>query len=197
MPEITFPEPEPRYVFERDCLALWASVDGTLVNCFISAELLYSRFGAKGLTEEDMRQAYRGHEAEIQAIARSHIENGWIDQNNRVFLTHRYTRLTVAFGDRLGQRTPELALAENAHRVLLDLIGPTAEEVSVEWNDAEDDRRRTPIRVRITDPVIPWSVSTILHSKDWEEPAWLQIHLAQLWGSLLQARSRDLMLKSG
>ena len=197
MPEITFPDPEPRYISNRDCLAFRAGVDGKPVDCLVSGELLSRQFGAKDLTEGEMREAYHKYTPELQDLARSQIEHGWIDQNNRVFLTTRYTRLHVTFDDQLGLGSNERSLAETAHRVLLELIGPTAEEVSVEWSCAKEDRRRAAIAIHITDPVIPWSVSTILHSKDWEDPGWLQIHLAQLWGSLLQARLRDQVMRTG
>src|SRR5207244_2212688 len=91
VPEITFPDSDPRYILDRDCLAFRATVDGKPVECLVTAELLLSEFGAKGMDEAEMRAAYRERKAKIQGLARSHIERGWVDPENRVFLTTRYT----------------------------------------------------------------------------------------------------------
>jgi hypothetical protein len=103
--DIQFPEAEPRYVFERDCLGFRALADGKPVECMVTAELLFSRFKARDMSEEALRQAYREHKATIQGIARRHIENGWIDEENRVFLTSHFSLVPkLLFGNGLSAK---------------------------------------------------------------------------------------------
>jgi hypothetical protein len=195
--EIQFAEVEPRYVFERDWLAFPARVDGKPVECLVTLELLMARFGAREPSEQAMRQAYREHRAAIQAIARNHIENGWSDEESRVFLTTRFTRLRVTFGDGLGEGTVGRNSAEAAHRMLTDMIGPNAEEVSVEWDAEDGPPDQACISLRISDPSLPFSAKRVLAPKVWRDHTALVLLLAGVWGDLLRTRSRKLILQSG
>ena len=100
-PELVFPDSPPQYLFDRDVLVFSVDADRRPVSCFVTAELLYSDFGAKGTTEVAMRHAYQEHLADIQAVARNHIENGWVDDQERIFLTTRYTRMKVTYAEEL------------------------------------------------------------------------------------------------
>lgn len=195
--EIVFPEGEPRYVFERDCLAFPAKVDGQPVECLVTLELLMANFGAEEPSEQAMRKAYREHRAAIQDLARIQIENGWIDEESRVFLTTRFTRLTVTYGERLRSNPNLRASSEAAQRLLTEIIGPNAEEVNVEW-DAEN---RPPdlvlLTLRIMDPSLPYSGKVSLGPKVWQDSTTLSLILGGAWSDLLRARSRRLILKSG
>src|SRR5262245_49240489 len=167
--EILFPEVEPRYVFERDCLGFRALADGTPVECLVTAELLLARFGAQDWTEDALRQAYREHRATIQAIARNHIANGWIDEEG-LLLTTRFTRLSVTFGERLREWAAGRAKADAAHHMLTEIIGPNAEEVIVEWDADDRPPGQLSINLRIADPSIPYSVKALLGPREWEDP---------------------------
>ncbi len=191
--DIRFPEGEPRYVPERDCLGFRAIADGTNVECLVTAEFLFSRFGSKEFTEKAMRQAFDDHRDEIQDIARSLLEYGWIDEEKRLFLTTRFTRLTVHF-DQLLAGDPRVAAA---HRMLTDVIGPSAGELVIEWRTPRENPPNPSILLSIKDPVIRREMATSFPPEAWDDPTTLRVRLAQVWSALLRARSHDLVLKFG
>jgi hypothetical protein len=195
--QIDFPEADPTYVFERDCLAFPAVVDGKPVLCLITGELLLFRFGAQDMSEEAMRETFQEHRTELQAIARSHIENGWIDDEGRILLTTRFTRLNVTFGETLGKRSALLSAANTAHRLLTEIIGPNAEEVSIVWDVRGSDPEESAISLQIIDPAIPHSAKVFLEHPERQHPEEFRVNLARLWNSILRARSRTLIFKSG
>ncbi len=195
--EILFPEVEPLYVFDRDCLAFRALADGKPVECMATAEFLLARFGAHDVAEGSLRQAYRDHKHDIQEIARNHIANGWIDEEGRIFLTTRFTRLDVTFGGRLNAWDGGRESATAAHRILTEIIGPNAEEVVVEWAGEGHPPGQLSITLRISDPSIPHSVKLFLGPNEWENETTLRVILAGAWGATLRARSRKLLLTSG
>jgi hypothetical protein len=192
--EILFPEGELYYVFERDCLGFRALVDGKSVGCLVTGELLMHRFGASAFTEEAFREAYSKHEAEIHAIARHHIEMGWINSDNLVILTTLFTTLRFNYGEDLRKKPRELALAEAAARVLAELIGPGSREVTVDLDWEEKDGHR-PFVVILNDPA-GMAVSRF-ETKELEPVRRLRVRLARLWGDLLQIRSQKLIQQSG
>jgi hypothetical protein len=201
---ITFPESEPEYVFNRDCLAFHANVDGKSVKCMVTAEFLMTNFripdSTPDFSEEAMRNAYRVYKLEIQKIATDHIENGWIDDDSRIFLTTRFTRLNVKFGERYDESPRIRTLVVSAHRILLDLIGPNAEAVNVEWrewNGDEDPPGHPGISVRIADPDTSRSGKVFFGPKESDDPNTLRVYLALLWSGILRERSRKLNLKVG
>jgi hypothetical protein len=191
--DIRFPEVEPRYVFERDCLAFPASMDGQPIECLVTLELLMARFGVREPSEEAMRQAYREHRIAIQAIARNLIEYGWIDTDNRVFLTTRYTRLTVNFDDLLAKDQR----VATAHRMLTDVIGASAGEIIIEWRTSRESPPHPSIHLSVKDPAIRREISTSFPPKALADLTILRVLVAQVWSALLMARSHDLVLKSG
>ncbi|MBY0524973.1 MAG: DUF1488 domain-containing protein [Gemmataceae bacterium] len=193
--DIQFPEVEPRYVFERDCLGFQALADGKPVECMVTGELFMTRFRARDMSEDSLRQAYREHQSEIQSIARDHIENGWLDEDGRVFLTTRFTRLSVTFSEPLAS-DPHVAAA---HRMLTDIIGPNAGAVTVTWTcfAGVNVQERPSVHVSVIDPAISRQRSIAFQSKDWADTTTMRLRLASLWGALLQAQSRNLLLKSG
>lgn len=193
--EIIFPDIEARYVFDRDYLAFPAQVDGKPVECLVTAELLMQHFGARGISEEEMREAYQGHRTDIQSLARHHIEMGWIGPDGRVILTTRFTTLKDTYGEGIRQWPEGQALVKKAFRVLAKVIGPTAGEISVEWDQGVDARQRPSITLRLSDAT--GSVEAAFEPKELENPTQLRIRLSRLLGDLLQIRSRTLMLKSG
>jgi hypothetical protein len=187
--EIEFPDvPEPHHVFDRDCVWFPASVDGKPIGCLITLELLNKRFGLRTFDAEAMLEAFRENKGAIQKIAAHQIENGWIDEESHILLTTRFTRLTVTFDEGLGKWEGR-TLVEAAHRMLVEIIGPTAEEVTVEWGNVL--RPLPGVRLRIADPSVPFSGTTFLPIKELQEPTLLRVTLAGLWGEVLRARSRQ------
>jgi hypothetical protein len=195
--DILFPPTEPLYVFERDCLAFRAIADSKNIQVLVTAELLLSRFGALDESEKSLRDAYRLHKDEIQAIARGHIENGWVNKDGDLFLTTRFTRLSVSFGAGIALWPEVRALVQRAHRILLDLIGPNAREVHVLWDVVEDPPLPLTINVSISDTVTRNVVETHFTLKEAQEGALSPAGLASVWGEFLLERSRYLLLKMG
>jgi uncharacterized protein (DUF736 family) len=191
--EITFPDVDPQYVFDRDCLSFRALAGDEPVECLVTGELLMSRFGAPNMDEASLRRAYHEHKAAIQELAREHNRNGWV-QDRRVFLTTRFTRLNVTFGEQIGRWPTGRALADKAHRRLVEIIGPDASEVVVAWDRVENQEGRTRISLHITDPSLDASVSADFDPREWEDLAWLRLDLASAWSTFLRRRSRSLFL---
>jgi hypothetical protein len=194
---IEFPDTEPGYIFERDCLLFRAVVDGKPVDCFVTGELLMVRFGAQAITGDALREAFLERRAEIEGIARNHIENGWIDEDGRILLTTRFTRLDVSFDERLSEWPDGLAGAKVAIRVLTEIIGPNAEEVSVAVAESGSSEPRRSLTLIIADPSLPFSTRTALAPEERQDPITLRILLAGIWGAVLRARSRKYILMSG
>lgn len=194
---ITFPNSEPQYAWDRDCLVFPALVGGEPVQCFVSAELLFSRFGAGDFTEEEMRKAYRDHREEIQTIARAHIENGWIDEDRRVFLTTRFTRLTVTFGQGLEAIPDGHRAVTAAHRTLTDIIGPGAEGVNVDWDAQVDPSTSPKVSLKISDPTTGRAITGSFEAHELVNSTMFRLALAGLWNFILRERSRRLNLQAG
>jgi len=197
--QIVFPEQQPRYDFDRDVLVFHALTDGKPVEVVVTGELLLSRFGASDMTEASLREAFSKNREPIHEIAREHIENGWIDEEGRVFLTTRLTRLKVSFVLGRPESGKRLAIF---HRMLTDIIGPNAGEVSVEWNDADDPNQpELPggrmVSLKIVDPSMEASTKIYVGRRDYEDADRFGVLLAGLWATILRNRSRKLTPTSG
>ena len=200
--EILFPDQEPAYDFDRDLLVFQAVADGKSVECVVTAELLIARFGAHDPSPTSLRGAYREHLAEIQDIARGHIQHGWIDDERRVFLTRRYTRLTVDYDKGLRLWPEGLALAEALEPGLIELIGPNAGAVDLLWGVSGDpDKDKRAIILRLVDPemslVVSEGIGGVIPGKEKEQAKSLSILLGKVWANFLRKRSWRLSLKSG
>ena len=165
--------------------------------CLVSAELLSSEFGAKDMTEEEMRRAFLERKADFQAIVRDRIENGWVDDEDRIFLTTRYTRLLVTFSPELSEWSEGLAVAKEAHSVLLEIIGPNAESVEVQWGKKTKADGQPVVSVSLKDPKINVTIRTSFSIPLPADPNVQRLRVSRLWSQLLQARSHQLILKSG
>src|SRR5687768_2478160 len=97
--EIVFPDtPLPSYVFDRDCISFPALLGSKPLECLVTAEFLMTRFHAPDSGKDSLSEAFEKNKDEIHEIARVQIENGWVDEEQRVFITTRFTRLKVKFG---------------------------------------------------------------------------------------------------
>lgn len=193
MKDIRFPDSEPQYAWSRECLGFGAIADGKPLECLVTAELLFSRFGAGNFSEAELTRAFHEHRDSIQEIARNLIENGWIDDEGRVFLTTHYTRLSASFDESLTKNEKVTV----AHRVLLGIIGPSAGEIAVEWRTSPESPPNPAVLLSIKDPAIHREITTSFSPKVWGDPSALGVQLSLAWGALLSARSRDLVLKWG
>jgi Protein of unknown function (DUF1488) len=191
---VEFPDVEPQYVFERDCLAFPALARGKPVQCLVTVEFLTAYFGVREPSEASMRRAFHEHRGEIQEIARNHIESGWIDDQDRVFLTTRFTRLAVTSGPALLRAmddTPSMrVILQPLHRLLVDIVGPNAGEVNVEWELLGSASARPSFSLSILDPSTKKRLSTLFSPEIYSDPAASRLLIASLWGTILKARSR-------
>jgi hypothetical protein len=186
--QIIFPDREPYWEFDRDCLSFPAFVDGKRVKCLVTAELLMARFGARIPSQEECKRAYEKHKAEIQDIARSLILAGQVMPNNEVLLTTRVFRLKlVSFGDQL-QRDKELfSKAQKATASLEEVVGSSAGMTKAEWDRGEDEGGRPLLILRLSD----WTgwVSAVFHPRELDSADQMRFRFHRLWGNLLQIRS--------
>jgi hypothetical protein len=86
-------------------------------------------------------------------------------------------------------------LAQQARARLEEVLGPSAGQVSAEWDRGEDGRGRPVVTLKLTD----WtgSVTATFDPTELENPVHVRQRLVRLWGDLLQERShrqlRELM----
>jgi hypothetical protein len=132
-----------------------------------------------------MLECYQQNRETIQQIARTHIEMGWINPDNDLLLTARYTRLTVTYGPSLRSWSGVQALAEDASRYLIQLIGPFADEVFIEWDRGEAQSHPV-LTLRISGS--SRSVSAVFEVEELRRPSHRQIRLSRVWGDFLQLR---------
>lgn len=185
--EIQFPITEPTFISERDSLSFRAVLDNKPLECLISAELLMTRYGARGIKETELREAFTKHRQEIEDIARDHILVGWTEKN-RVLLTTRFTKLGAGYQKFLEDSSVKIATG-----FLIEMIGPNAGTVNIDWKIDSDGT----CICEISDPTVPTKVSAEFLQQMMDNHEILRFKLARLWGGLLQARSRHLLLKSG
>jgi hypothetical protein len=156
-----------------------------------------AHFGARGFTEEEMRAAFESHKSDIQAIAREHIANGWVDQEGCLLLTTRFTRLKITFTEGLKDRKDAYQYAVEANNVLTEIIGPNAETVNVVWDRDAPAFGSVGIVLQISDPSLPFSIKRSLGLAELLPTGVRSMILAGAWGSLLQRRSQKILSRIG
>jgi hypothetical protein len=72
--KISFPRAAPEFDSESFTLVFPAEVDGTRIECGITAEALEDHFGAPSIGEPDLVNAYCTHRSVIEEAAASLIE---------------------------------------------------------------------------------------------------------------------------
>lgn len=135
---IEFPDIKPAFLIDRDCLSFPAHVDKKCIECLLTLEFLWSHFGLRDRSEQAMNLTYQEHRSEIQNIAKEHIQNGWIDEENRIILTRWFTRLRVTYDERLSLWKQGDELAKGAQHILTKIIGPNVREVDIHWTSDVD-----------------------------------------------------------
>ena len=195
--EVEFPDPDSNYLSDEDCLSFRALLEGEPITCLVTAKFLMIHFGASDLSEEELRQAFSEHRTEIERIVREQIANGWIDDQRRIILRARVTKLRVTFDEGLRKGPEGLAMANEANKILIKLIGPTAEDVILEWDGAVEADGVGRISLLISDPTSDYSVKKVLDAKQWERVWYLSLNLGSIWGAILRGRSQKLLLQSG
>jgi hypothetical protein len=72
--KISFPRIEPEFDSESFTLKFPAEVDGTRIECGITAEALEDHFGARSIGETDLVEAFGAHRGAIEETAVTLIE---------------------------------------------------------------------------------------------------------------------------
>ena len=103
--------------------------------------------------------------------------------------------MKVSFSGELHKWVEGLALAKSGHRVLTEVIGPNAENVDVAWGSITDGDIPM-VDIRIGDPSIEYWTNVAV-SAHFTAPNIQRMLLANEWGTVLRARSKELILKSG
>jgi Protein of unknown function (DUF1488) len=140
--KIDFPDIPPRYVFERDCVAFPALVDGKPIRCMISMEALMQDFGARGHDEEEIMRAFHESRLRIQEAARRKLENGSVIPDEGVLI---WASMPSKLNNRIFHflQSPELTKRPDLTALLQDIsikyIGryaPAGIDVKVYWDFA-------------------------------------------------------------
>ena len=95
--------------------------------------------------------------------------------------------MNTKYGEKLKSAHALLAQAEKATPLLQEVLGPSADQVTAEWDLSGDGSGRPMVTLRIAD----WTgaVSTEFAPQELAQQSPLRIGLYHLWGQLLQARS--------
>ncbi|MCG5076272.1 DUF1488 domain-containing protein [Paraburkholderia tagetis] len=72
--KISFPRIAPQFDSESFTLVFPAMVDGTQIECGITAEALEDHFGAHSISETDLLMAFGGHRCAIEEATATLIE---------------------------------------------------------------------------------------------------------------------------
>jgi hypothetical protein len=100
---------------------------------------------------------------------------------------------SLVFSDNVRQSKELYELAQQANALLEEVLGPSADLVSAEWERSKDAKGRDLLNLRIAD----WSgsESAIFAPLELKETAGLRWRLNRLWGDLLQTQSHKLLDK--
>jgi hypothetical protein len=114
---------------------------------------------------------------------------GWEDDHrlDRSPAFEKFTMKNVVYGEKLRQTEALLVQAQQATRLLEEILGPSAGQVTAEWDRSDDPKGRALMMLRISD----WTgaKSTAFDPWELEQPTQLRVRLYRLWGDLLQARN--------
>lgn len=96
--------------------------------------------------------------------------------------------MKVIYTDKAKQRGEEYPLLQQASQRLEEIVGPSADSVTAEWDRTEDGRGRMLYTLRISD----WtgSATAALAPDELRSTVNLRHRLLQLWGDLLQIRNQ-------
>jgi hypothetical protein len=84
--DLTFQNPAPRYVFDRDIIEFIGAAAGENVVCAISGEALEDHFGADNLKQDQRVEVFLGNRSAIEWIARRKFLDWPVDEPGLVLL---------------------------------------------------------------------------------------------------------------
>ncbi len=94
---------------------------------------------------------------------------------------------SVEYDEKLRQTEGLFLQAQQATKVLDEVLGRSAGQVTAEWERSEDGQGRDLVTLRISD----WTGATSTGFAPWEleQPDRLRARLRHVWGDLLQTRN--------
>jgi hypothetical protein len=101
--------------------------------------------------------------------------------------------MNVTYSERVKQRNGDLWLLQQATAMIERILGPSADQVRVEWDRSEDAARRTYYIIHLSDG--NKSVSMSFSRNELRLNGHLRFRLLGLWGDLLQTRSDEQVQK--
>lgn len=203
---ITFPKLEPQWLFDRDCVLFFAAIDGEQVlKCLVSAEALYTHFGARGFSGEEEIRAFLDHREEIEAVAREKILTGNYSRGDEVLLRmvdfpRRTTTTTSSPRPPHGLRTviapaiseyPMLLSRVNEAKFVLEQELATGSiQVTATWELVRVPPDKPLALLTLSDDETKATVRGLFSASELADLNHARLSLFRLWDDLLRERGR-------
>ena len=104
--DLTFRNPAPRYIFDRDVVAFVGAANEEKVACEISLEALGDHFGGEPRTEKGVIESFLRNRSEIEAMARIKYLEHPVEQPATVLLTTTDVPGLAGLGQGATRRAP-------------------------------------------------------------------------------------------
>jgi len=200
---IEFPDVPPWWVFERDCVAFVALVDGNPIRCFITMEALLKYFGARSHYESDCIQAFQEKRNRIQEIARRKIAQDEFTPGPAGELLIKTTDveptpsrvIASKISDEIRHDKELERLVSRANWILVELIGDYPHDLNTEWRIPSAGRQDL-LQFTILDraagvaTVFPFTIAQLTDAQFLKEKLYL------VFSEFLRARSKSLLRKA-
>ena len=208
MPQsVIFPKLKPQWVFDRECVQFFAAVDGEQVlKCLVSAETLYTHFGAKDFSTEEATRAFLEHRGEIEAVAQGKILKGDYTSGDAVFLRtadfpQRATapvpdsaRSLRAVIDPALSDDPQLLSGVNeATAVLEQEFAPRSRRTTARWEAVPLPADKRLAQLTLADEETKATTTALFSARDLANLSDTRFSLFRLWDDLLRERGRRLL----
>jgi hypothetical protein len=207
MPQsVTFPKLKPQWVFDRDCVLFFATIDGEQVfKCLVSGEALFTHFGAGDLSMEEAMRAFLEHREEIEAVAREKILKGNYKRGDEVLLRmadfpRKSGTTTSPPRPAHGLRTvidpnisedPQLLSGVNEAKFVLEQDLATGSiPVTATWELVRVPPNKSLAQLTLVDDETGATVTGLFSVGDLENLSYARFSLFRLWDDLLRERVR-------
>jgi len=191
---LLFPDVEPFWVFDRDCLAFPAVLDGKTIRCLVTLETLIQNYGAKSPSELEMKRAFGENRAKIHDIARAMINTKQFDEHGEILIRSTSpqllgSELSVKYSDAILKTERLRDIVQAASYRLGYGLGHLPGPVEGSWDFGPgDDRSILELKLK--------HVETGVTVRDWFTPDelvsvnLLKSRFQKTWGDLLRAITR-------
>ena len=190
--DIFFPEVIPQWVWDRDCVAFPALVDGKLVRCLITMEALNTHFQAR-LSEEDCLRAFEENKKVIHDMARKKILSGEYSPKGEIMIRSDDSGAVHEI-QQMPFHEPSLNNSFlNAWQILDNIAGEKLKSVTSKWNIVPNPGGDWTCQLILQDKLSKAASSAIFTSNELKDAASLgvRLKLIRVWGDLLEARARE------